>query len=71
VADLTKLEEQLNKDPQGFLKDPVAALKKEGVHLTPQHEAQLREQIKALGAPAKLAGTTARVEVSVSVSVRF
>jgi hypothetical protein len=49
MIDFGKIESKLNQDPayrQAFLRDPVAALSREGISLPPEIQNSLRNQVR-------------------------
>jgi len=75
TVDLAAIEKTLNSDEkarESFLKDPAAYFAHQGIKVAPETEPRLKELVKGVTAgPSARSATNARVDVEVSVKVRF
>jgi hypothetical protein len=74
MTDFASLQEKFDKDPalsKRFIADPVGVLKSEGVDISPQQAAELKKSVSAIGKAGSKVAAGSKVDVSVSISVRF
>ena len=75
TVDLAAIEKTLNSDEKArdtFLKDPAAYFEHLGLKVAPGTEPRLKELVKGVAAgPAARTAANARVDVEVSVRIRF
>jgi hypothetical protein len=73
MADFAALQAKFDSDPalgRRFLSDPVGVLKSEGVDVAPQQAFEIQRAVSEIGRPSGPL-QAARVDVSVSVTIRF
>jgi hypothetical protein len=77
VADFSSVQKRLNKDPQykeKFLRDPVAAVKDQGVTPTPEMEQALKkftEQVVAKKDKPAGSSSTAGINGGIAIGIHF
>ena len=75
MAEHPKLQALLNSDAEyrkRFLKDPAAALRAEGIKVTPEREKSLNSFVQqANSAAGPLGDTNISVNAGIAISVRF
>lgn len=73
MVDFTSLQKKFDNDPalsKRFLSDPVGVLKSEGVDVAPQQVSGLQRSVSEISKAGPQA-TASKVDVSVSISIRF
>ncbi len=76
-VDLAAIEKTLNKDEKerdAFIKNPSTYLARKGLKVTPRAKAKLKDMVKNVATGPSVAARSAanaRVDVEVSVTVRF